>query len=357
MAATSRSPTQTNQSTRAYPLRWIEGTFNSKEKTETLFRPEVENGNITYHDMELAQSFFSNKTRYLPFLYSNLAFLSTVTYSRWFARPKWSLTKLVTIGTFLGLGSYTFGFNRKLAAHFRFARSLENPAGFNRALRNINARLGGPEHFPYGVPERRGELIGVALGPGVTALSKNPNVNKLPLETTEPGEDWAVSSSQEQPDQNQIPFPPAPTNAMNTKQSYTLIPFNFTSPECIWSYLKYLFLAHQASQPSVQRPPSKWDEIRAANNKAGSASSWDLIRQSHERTKMSLPPSSQSPTRPRNSTGDAATADGTHDHDDSPDLDSSIAIDRNQKQWDTRAFDEAQFEAVLEAERRRASQA
>ena len=54
--AVPRPPTQLGQSARAYPLKWIEDTFNSKERTERLFRPEVENGNVTYHDMELAQA-------------------------------------------------------------------------------------------------------------------------------------------------------------------------------------------------------------------------------------------------------------------------------------------------------------
>ena len=119
---------------------------------------------------------------------------------------------------------------------------------------------------------------------------------------------------------------------------------------------KHRLVAQQTSQPGVQRLPSKWDEIRAVNNKAGSPSSWDLIRQSHERNKMSLPPSSQSSTR-FNPTGGAAGTDGTYNRDGSPDPDSSIAIGKNEKQWESRAFDEAQFEAVLEAERRRASQA
>jgi len=105
----------------------------------------------------------------------------------------------VAISTFLGFGSYTFGFNQKLSAHFRFARTLEDPAGFNRALQNINARLGGPEHFPYGVPERREELMGVALGPHV---ANGPNANGSSPETTEPGEGWAAYPVQE-PDQNQ----------------------------------------------------------------------------------------------------------------------------------------------------------
>lgn len=84
--AVPRSPTQKDQSARAYPLGWIETVFHSKEKTEGLLRPELENGNVTYHDMELAQaseisllikstddvtprtfqSFFPNKKRHLP---------------------------------------------------------------------------------------------------------------------------------------------------------------------------------------------------------------------------------------------------------------------------------------------------
>ena len=71
---------------------------------------------------------------------------------------------------------------------------------------------------------------------------------------------------------------------------------------------------------------------------------------------MSLPQSSQSATRSRNPTGEAG-AEGTYDRGGSPDPDSSTPIDKNERQWDSRASDEAQFEAVLEAERRRASRA
>lgn len=54
--ADPHSSTQTDQSTRAYPLKWMEDVFSSKEKAECLLRPEVENGNVTYHDMEVAQA-------------------------------------------------------------------------------------------------------------------------------------------------------------------------------------------------------------------------------------------------------------------------------------------------------------
>ena len=113
----------------------------------------------------------------------------------------------MAISTFLGIGSYTFGFNQKLTAHFKFARSLEDPAGFNRALRNVNFRLGGPERFPYGVPERQEELMGIVPGP-IATLSKGSDVSGPPLETTEPGERWAGEATQgSESDQNQSKFP------------------------------------------------------------------------------------------------------------------------------------------------------
>ena len=268
----------------------------------------------------------------------------------------------MTISTFLGFGSYTLGFNQKLSAHFRFARTLEDPAGFNRALRNINARLGGPEHFPYGVPERQ-ELMGFAFGP-VTAISKVHSANGETPETTEPGGDWAASPVQDEPDQSQgkshyviaaifisrrrrLRMLRVPNSSPQFDPLYSALP-EHTRSHYAW------LLARQTSQPSVPIPPGKWDEIRAANNKGGSASSWDLIRQNHERNQIVSPSSSQSPNHSQNLTGGANGTNGSYN--DSPDLDSTIAIDKNDKQWDNRAFDEAQFNAVLEAERRRASQ-
>jgi hypothetical protein len=109
----------------------------------------------------------------------------------------------VTTSTLLGFCSYSIGFNQNLSAHIKFARSLENPVGFNQALRNVNARLGGPEHFPYGVPERREELVGAALGP---AFQASPTSTESTSATTEPTEGWAVPPSQEDLDQNQSEY-------------------------------------------------------------------------------------------------------------------------------------------------------
>lgn len=63
---------------------------------------------------------------------------------------------------------------------------------------------------------------------------------------------------------------------------------------------------------------------------------------------------SPSPFQPSTHSRDRVKAEGDGAH-DSPDLDSSIAIDESERKWDKRALDEAQFEAVLEAEKRRAS--
>jgi hypothetical protein len=49
--ADPRSPTQAGQPVRVYPLKWMESVFSSREKTEYLLKPEVENGNVTYNDM------------------------------------------------------------------------------------------------------------------------------------------------------------------------------------------------------------------------------------------------------------------------------------------------------------------
>ena len=265
--------------------------------------------------------------------------------------------------TFMGFSSYTLGFNQKLSAHFKFARSLENPAGFNRALRNVNARLGGPEHFPYGVPEHREEHMGFLLGPGVVALPRDPSHSGSSRDTTEPGEGWAVSSSPEELDQSQgtswfhASFPGC--RRLRTQQipiSVTVALTSSTSlPEYIRSHLICRLPARQTHQPSVQRPPSRWDQIRAANNRGGTLSSWDLIRQNHERNRLLPPSPSQPSTDSRNPV--AAGGDRTHGSYDSPDSDSSTAINEHERKWDKRAIDEAQFEAVLEAERRRASQA
>lgn len=81
-----------------------------------------------------------------------------------------------------------------------------------------------------------------------------------------------------------------------------------------------------ADSPQVARPKNRWEEIRAANARsAGYVSSWDAIRQRYERNRMPSSTSSQSNGPPSSATDD-------------------------------RAAEQAKFDAILEAERRRGSE-
>ena len=78
-----------------------------------------------------------------------------------------------------------------------------------------------------------------------------------------------------------------------------------------------------ADSPQVARPKNRWEEIRAANARsAGYVSSWDTIRQRYERHQSPSSMSSQSNGSPSSDTDD-------------------------------RAIEQAKFDAILDAERRR----
>jgi hypothetical protein len=78
-----------------------------------------------------------------------------------------------------------------------------------------------------------------------------------------------------------------------------------------------------AASPQAAQPKNRWEEIRAANARSvGYVSSWDAIRQRHERSR--LPNSTSSPSNDPPSYG-----------------------------MDDRTAEQAKFDAILEAERRR----
>lgn len=47
-------------------VQWLDATFNSRSKTESLLRPELESGNITERDYTAAANFFPGYHRYYP---------------------------------------------------------------------------------------------------------------------------------------------------------------------------------------------------------------------------------------------------------------------------------------------------
>ena len=55
---------------------------------------------------------------------------------------RWTSRRALTAFT-LGFTGYTLGNATMLKAHYDYVRSLENPAGFSKAMENVQARLGG----------------------------------------------------------------------------------------------------------------------------------------------------------------------------------------------------------------------
>ncbi|CCM05169.1 uncharacterized protein FIBRA_07378 [Fibroporia radiculosa] len=254
----------------AYPIQWLDATFNSRTKTEDLLRPDLESGLISQHDFQLAVAFLPASHRYWPYGYALLGSSAAAGYARLYRRPPVSLNRTMIIATAAGFIGSVYGQFRRAKAHWAFTHVLEDPIAFNHALENVNKRTGGVRPLAWTIQtakevQRPDEMHGNA---------------PRPIEDT-----WAPDA--DQASQSRAPIP-------------TSTPKSAASPEA----------------PS--RPASRWQEIRAANSRgAGLPSSWDVLRQTHERSR--LPDDAQS---------------------------------TNQPPMTDRAREQAQFDALLEAERR-----
>jgi len=141
-------------------------------------------------------------------------------------KPSWSNARTYLFLTSASFAGFAIGHVLSLSAHFNFVRSIEYPVGFSQAMDNIQRNLGG--FVPHGpVIVRKGEKWAVDHDPEAPALDLDPVATR-----TLPGD--------------------TPT-----------------------------------SPPT--KPPSKWDQIRAANTRGASNSSWDALRQNHERARMDNP--------------------------------------------------------------------
>jgi len=216
--------------------------------------------------------------------------VGTIIFGSRFAKPRWKAIRLTAVGSMASVGGFAIGFQQTLDAHFRFIRSLENPAGFNRALQNINIRLGGSTPWNYGVPTKEDAFLismdEAKSSPRTEYKSQEPQDNEINM--------WDSS------------LVPAASSGSTSKVASS----------------------HSQAVPS---PSGRWDQIRAANNKKGPVSSWDVIRQNHERNHI-------------NASGDSQSQDSDHD---------GSAFEA--KEDTTRALDEVQFDTMLETERRRTS--
>ncbi|KAG2159958.1 uncharacterized protein EDB93DRAFT_30480 [Suillus bovinus] len=253
----------------SYPQQWLKSTFSSRPRTVELLQPELEKGVITKHDFELATRFLPGVHRHWPVIYGVGAASITLGYGHSIARPRWSHPKLAWGSSAAILVGLLFGRVRQVLAHKQFTDALENPAGFIEALSNVDRKLGG-----------NGQL-------GFTLTRIRKDAAHLDNNATS-------GTSQE--------HGPEMVSEQNWKAS--------------WSQ-------SDAPSPQAAQPKNRWEEIRAANARsAGYVSSWDTIRQRHERNR--LPHSTSSPSSDPPSSG-----------------------------MDDRATEQAKFDAILEAERKR----
>jgi len=152
--------------------------------------------------------------------------------------------------------------------HYRFANSLENPEGFIVALNHVDERLGGSGQIGFTFNEILARKL--EIKPDLDHISHGQDTAMVPEEG------WAR-------DQDSIDG--------------------------------------DVSRSDPTQVRTRWNEIRAANSRSAGQSSWDTIRQRHERSRLpdptGAPPSDRSP------------------------------------EADERGAARAKFDALLEAERRR----
>jgi len=179
-------------------------------------------------------------------------------------RPNWSKPRSYLLLTTASFAGFVIGHVMSLSAHYNFVRSIENPAGFSQAIDNIQKNTGS---FPP---------------PGPVIIRQ--------------GGKWAVDHD---PD-----APPLDTSPVTREQPATPT-------------------TTVASDTHPIKPVSKWDQIRAVNSRLSTNSSWDAIRQNHERARVAT---------------SSATGEGGDE-------------DFERTRGDDRAAEQARFDELLEKER------
>ncbi|TBU34518.1 hypothetical protein BD311DRAFT_746308 [Dichomitus squalens] len=260
---------------------WFDHAFRDRAATEQLLRPDLESGLLSQHDYQLAVDFLPGYHRYLPYvhtaLWSALAGLATFRYRSRVRFPTTVVTVSAVSGYGIGLWHY-FRFHRQ------FALELEDRQAFLLVLENVNKRLGNQSTLFPQLDERkmfetimkRKQENGEVLSDGAELLADTDS-------------------------------PTAPSDAIR---------------------------ASPAKEAPV-RPKSTWEAIREANaQNAGKHSSWDELRQRHERRRVS-------------DSGQASVGrDQVSDSDSTSPTTSEIE--------DPRAQAQKEFDAILEAERKAA---
>ncbi|GBE78231.1 hypothetical protein BKA93DRAFT_793771 [Sparassis latifolia] len=260
----------------AYPIQWLDATFRSRAKTEQLLRPDLESGLITEHDYHLASAFLPASHRYWPYYYSILTGGTAAGYTRFYRKPPMSINRSVIISTVAAFLGSVYGQFRRAKAHWNFTKALDDPAAFSQALQNVNQRTGGTTPLTWTL--QRAKEVPQREDVHGNNTSQNPDA-------------WAPDADQG-------------ASAVTVASGSILKP------------------TQQPASESTSKSHSRWEDIRTANARnAAQSSSWDVLRQSHEREQI---PSDNQP--------------------ETPYADSS------------RAQEQARFDAMLEAERKLSGQ-
>ncbi|KAI8981273.1 hypothetical protein BD414DRAFT_538086 [Trametes punicea] len=214
---------------------WFDHAFSSRAKTEQLLRPDLESGLLTPHDYQLAVSFLPGPVRYLPYVHTiacgALAGLAVYRFKRKVRFP-------TAIVGFSAASGYGIGLVHYFHEHRKFARELQDREAFLLVLDNVNRRLG------YSMP----------LFP---RMDRDRILERIKKRREENGEVLdagieIVSDIGDSTDSTALTDTPATLS--------------------------------DAPQESAGRPKSAWEAIREANARnAGRQSTWDELRQRHER--------------------------------------------------------------------------
>ncbi|KAI9060197.1 hypothetical protein FKP32DRAFT_1605585 [Trametes sanguinea] len=266
---------------------WFDHTFSSRQQAEQVLRPDLESGLLTPHDYELAVSFLPGPVRYLPPPALLIAVPQYIHTAAWGAlagiavyRFKHKLRFPTTIVGVSAASGYGIGLVHYIREHKKFARHLQDREAFLIALDNVNRRIGNNAPlFPQMDRDRilarikaRREENGEALDSGVDVVSDIGDSTDSPALSDSPGYHDSASEP----------------------------------------------------QGSTGRPKGAWEAIREANARnSGRHSTWDELRQRHERQRA--------PGRPQ-----ARQSEPTEEEED------------------PRAKAQAEFDAILEAERKAA---
>lgn len=202
----------------------------------------------------------------------------------------------LTLSTGMMTG-FMYGTYKQATAHFKFQNALEDPTGLEQALENVNMRMGAQQP------------LNVSLHFARRDNSKRPGQDISPAETAD---DW------EKPDLEPSPSPPSSQKPGPGEIHGEYSPPGVQADTCL--------VTRTADETN-----GRWAEIRKANSGGATDSSWDKLRQSHERARISkgLRPDTQDPSgRTTQDTTFGPTDDGE------------------------RVRQQAEFDALLEAERR-----